>query len=447
MKGVSLKVINLNNITNKFKSNFVKNILLLTGGTASAQILSVIFLPIITRLYTPEQYGVLSMYGAVLVWVSFLGSMNYEMGIPIAKSEREAINILALSISLLIFFTSLLTIVFMLFGNDFLIIIKSDVLINFKYIIPASVLLVGLYSIFTQWAYREKNFKGITKTKFNQAITQNLISVSLGVFNIGTIGLLIGRIFGQSMGISTLTFSLITKKRYLFKKIKKKKIIWAARRYINFPLYTTPRRFLGDISLSLPVLFLTSIYGSSAAGFYSLANSIIQIPMSLIGTSISNVFYAESASLRDSNPKRVKALSNKLLKNLIIIGVFPLIILILFGPILFSFVFGKEWNDSGVYASLLSIAVFSRLIFKPISNIFDIYEKQKAAFLLNIVRIILVVMTFGISGYLSLKSYWTIGFYSLAMTIVYFLQYVLAQKIMNDEIKKHNNKIHGGSII
>lgn len=416
------------------KGNFGKNVMVITGGTAFAQILSIALSPVITRLYSSEEYGVISVYTAILVGISFLGSMNYEMGIPIAETEEQAINVLSLSVIVLLFFTNVITLFFVFFGDALLNLLNGEVLVEYKYLIPIGVLLLGLYNIFTQWAYRKKNFKAITKTKFSQSILQNLISIGFGILGKGSIGLILGKIFGKSAGISTLSYPLIKKDQNLLKKIQKQEIAWAARRYIKFPLYTTPRRFLGDITISLPTLFMTSLYGSQAVGLFGLANSVIQLPMYLIGTSISNVFYAECASLRSTNSKRVKELSNKLLKILIIIGSIPLIVLIFLGPLLFSFVFGKDWSEAGVYASLLSFSVFFRLIFKPISNIFDIYEKQKLGFMLNILRLVLVVTVFGISKFSTLNSYWAVGLYSIAMSIIYFIQYLLAQKILNDEI-------------
>jgi O-antigen/teichoic acid export membrane protein len=415
---------------------------MITGGTAFAQVLGIILLPIITRLYPPEDYGILSVYGAVLGIVCFLGSMNYEMGVPIAANDEKAINILTLSIIILLFSTTLITIIFTFFGDVILILFNGESLIVYKYFIPVGILFLGLYNIFTQWAYRKKNYRAITKTKFNQALIQNFITIGLGVLGKGPFGLLLGRVFGQSAGIPTLLSSFKRGDMYLLKKIKKQELLWAAKRFYQFPLYTTPRRFLGDMTISLPIIFITSLYGSQAVGLFGLANSVIQLPMNLIGSSVSSVFYAESASLRKINSNKVKELSNNLLKKLIIVGIIPLVILVFFGPLVFTLFFGSAWKEAGFYASILSFSVFFRLIFKPISNIFDVYEKQKLALFLNIFRLLSVLIVFGVSKYLTLSPYWAIGLYSFAMSAIYILQYILAQKILNDEITRdrENNK-------
>jgi O-antigen/teichoic acid export membrane protein len=158
--------------------------------------------------------------------------------------------------------------------------------------------------------------------------------------------------------------------------------------------------------------------------------------MSLIGTSVGNVFYGEAASIGRKNPKKIKELSNNLLKKLIAIGIIPLITLILFGPILFKFVFGSNWYQAGIYAQIIAFLVFFRFMFTPITNIFSVFERQKEELYLDSFRLVLVLIAFGISKYVNLDSFWAIGLYSLAMCIVYFVTYIYAQKILNDEIKK-----------
>lgn len=419
--------------------NFGKNVAMLTGGTAFAQILSFVLIPVITRIYPPDQYGILTIYVSILGLLGLLGSLNYELAIPIAESDKKAINVLVFSFIILIVSFSLLSILLFFFGNQFLIIFNSSTLIDYQYLIPIGFLLIGLYNILTQWLLRRKIYKVITVTKFSQAVLQNISTISLGISGFGTTGLLVGKIIGQSGGLSTLVKPLIKEDKKLFNKVKTRNLVWVAKRYRNFPLYTTPRRYLGDLTIVLPVIFITSLYGPHAVGLFGLANSVIQLPMSLIGNSVSNVFYAESASLKAENPAKLKELSNKLLKFLLMVGIVPLLVLIFFGPLLFSLVFGSEWDQAGTYASLLSISVFSRLVFKPISNIFDIFEKQKMALLLNVFRLILVLIVFFTSNYLKLNSFWAVGLYSISMAIVYFIQYLLAQKIINEAVKNFGN--------
>lgn len=427
------------NFKKLLKSSFTKNVILVSGGTAFAQAMGILLSPIITRIYPPEQYGILPVYTSILGMLSIIGSLKYDWGIAIAEDDKKAINVLSLSVLVLSTVSITITMLLVVFGESFLSLFDAETLVNYKFLIPIGVFLTGLYKIFMQWSFRNKNFKAISKTKFSQSITQNITKIGLGLLNIGPIGLIIGAIFGQSAGITTLSAGLF-KNKSLLKKINIKGIIWSAKRYIKFPMYSAPSQFLNTAGVQLPILIITSIYGKSVIGLYGLANTIVNLPMTLIGNSIGDVFYGEAASIGKTDPKRLKDLSNKLQKKLILLGIIPIIILVLFGPFLFSLVYGQEWYQAGIYARILSILVFARLIFTPISRVFSVFERQKEALILDALRLTLVLVIFGISYVFSFNSYNAIIAYSLSMAFVYFLTYLCAQKIMNEEIAKINYK-------
>lgn len=418
------------------KNAFTKNIVMIASGAAFSQVINAGFSPIITRLYTPEQYGVLSIYLAVLTSLSFIGTLNYDMGIPIAENDEKAITTLMVSLTALTASVILLSMVVFLGRSRFLDFFNANELENYVFFILIGLFFKGIYDAFMHWSYREKNYKAITLTKYSQSISKNLLKVLFGLILNNPIGLIIGQIFGDFSGIIALSYKEKIKKRPLISKVTKDKMISVAKHYKDFPLYTTPRKYLGDITISIPVIFLTAQYGSQVAGFYGLADSIIQLPMNLIGTAISNVYYAEIAAMKNRNPRGVQRLSNKLLVVLILLGIFPLIVLLLWGPILFELVFGNNWTEAGNYARLLSVSIFARLIFKPISNIFDVFEKQRFGFILNVLRTVLVFLVFGCSMLFNLNRYWTIGLYSMTMTFTYFTQYLGAQKILRDAVKE-----------
>ncbi len=419
-----------------FQSSFAKNVAMISGSTALAQLLNALFSPVITRIYSPEEYGILTVYTSILGLIVIVASLKYEWGIPIAENDEKAINVMGLSFFVLLHFVILVFVVFYFFGEPILTLLDATVLLNYRYLIPVGVLFGGSYSIFLQWAYRNKDFKSISKTKLTQSIAGNGVKVGLGLFGVGPIGLVFGQIFKEGAGIGTLSRSFRKKDKHLLKKINKKEILWGAKRYKNFPIFSAPSQLLNTAGVQLPVFFITSLYGSQVLGLYGLANSIVNLPMVLIGQSVGDVFYGEAASVGRENPKRVKDLSNKLFKRLVVIGLVPLLVLLFFGPFLFSFVFGSQWYEAGVYAKILAFLVFARFIFTPISRIFSVFERQREAFVLDLFRVALVFVAFGISSFLGFSSYGAVGLYSIAMSIVYLVTYLLAQKILNDEIKK-----------
>lgn len=286
----------------------------------------------------------------------------------------------------------------------------------------------------------QKNYKGISKTKFYQALSQGLLKIGIGLLGFKPHGLIIGNIIGQSAGISSLGYPIFVNKG-MFSKISLQNIVAVAKRYANFPLFSATSQFFNSAGIQLPTVFMAAIYGTKMVGYFGLANSIVSIPMLLIGTSIGDVFYGEAASIGRKNPFKLKTLSNSLFKKLFIIGLFPLIGFLIFGPLVFSIVFGKNWYQAGIYAQCLSLLVFVRLIFTPVSRIYSIFERQKEAFLIDLFRFIVVCLVFYLARKFDVKPIFTIISYTVGMSLVYLITFVVARHIINFEISKSKSLI------
>jgi len=408
---------------------------MIVGGTAFAQVLSSLLSPIISRIYTPEDFGVLTVYSAILGMISLLGAFSYNSAIPIAENDEKAANVLGLCLLILCISTVSLALLLFLVGKPLLSMLNAEQLLNYRYLLVIGFFLTGLYTVLMSWAFRKRNFKAITKTKFTQSITGNSVKLGLGFLNSGAIGLVFGRIFSESAGISTLAAPLIRREKHLLHNISKDGIRWAAKRYVKFPLFSAPGLLLVSVSSQLPSIFINSIYGAQVIGLYGFAFSIVYLPMGLVGKAIQDVFYGEAARIGRSNPGRVKELSNKLLKRLIFIGSIPLAAFVLFGPVMFSFVFGSNWFQAGEYARILSIQAFMYLIFHPISTVFNIFERQSTFLILNVIKLILAFAILGLTVVLSLNSFMAITLLTVAFSFVELLKFILAQRILDIAIR------------
>jgi len=411
---------------------------MISGGTIFAQMLSMLLSPIITRLYTPEEFGTLSLYVSILTIIIFSTTFSYDVAIPVADDEKKAVNILSLCTIILFLSTIILTIILFFFGESLLNYFNANSLVKYKYLMPLGFFTTGFYTSLSQWTIRKKDFKSISITKYSQSITGNITKIILGYLSLGTVGLLAGQILKSGAGISTLLKPVLINDRNLIKNVSVKNIKNAAKRYMRFPLYTAPTKLLLSLSTHLPFIFISGLYSTSIVGLYSLANIITFLPTTLVSQSVGDVFLGEAASIGKNNAKRIKELYNKLLKKLILIVSVPMIILIIFGPILFAFVFGQNWYEAGVYSRILTIYMFSYFIFHPSSGVFYIFEKQNLSLFLNIINISVVLITFGAAKIFSLSSYTTVLFFSVGKSFVEIIRYFLIQKILNDSIKMEN---------
>lgn len=426
-------MINFKKIINKTFNNkrFYKNFLLLSGSTILAQGLNILLSPIISRLYSPEEFGILTVFTTIIGILTISITLKYEWAIPIAKDDFEAKRIVKLCIYFLLLMTSVILILIIFFKITILEIARIESLADYVYYIPIGVLLVGLYNVMVQWALRKHEFKELSITRISQSFSQNLVKIIGGILNLGAGSLIIGRIIGQSIGIGPL---IKTYRKIDLKEDTKRagfneyKIL--ASRYKNFAIYSAPSQLLNSLGIQLPLIMLSFIFGIQEVGFYGLAYSVVSLPMSIIGISIGDTFYAEvSKSINERNDNIIN-LEKKLFKQLLIIGIIPVIILMLAGPVLFSFVYGYSWVRAGEYAKIISLLVFFRLIFTPITRIFSIFEKQKLELLLDVLRLVLTATCFVFTLIFKLTPINFMYLYTISMAVVYFISYIFGKNIL-----------------
>lgn len=415
-----------------FSDTLIKNIAVISGGTAIGQAINAIFSPIITRIYTPEEYGLLSVFSSVLLIFSF-SSFKYEMAIPIAEKKEEADILVNLSIIILTIVSFITALLLLLFSDVVLALLNAEQMIEYRLLIPLGIFLQGIYIIFRQWMFRIKNFKVVSSTKVTQNLYGNITKVLAGLLNFGGFGLIIGRIVSESAGIISFLkkYRKTNKKRANINFIKMKNV---AIKYRDFPFFQATSTAVIHFRNQVPILFLAPLYGPEIVGLYGLANTIIKIPMTLIGQSVMDVFFAEVASIGTSNPRKIESLSNDLLKKLIIVGIVPILVLFFSGPTLFSLVFGEQWIQSGVFARYLSIYIFSNLIFSPISKIFEVFRTQKIKFIIDFISLILIAVVFISANIFELESEMTILLYSVSMALVYFVTFIVARFILKKSL-------------
>lgn len=410
----------LKSLFRRFSSNvFVQNIAVVTGGNVMAKLIGFMSAPIITRLYTPAEYGVFSVFTSIIAIIGSVATLRYAVAIPLPSKEKDSDYLLKLSF-LISFLLAFLFGLIIFIGGDYIInILSLDVIIPYLWLIPFAIIGKGLYNGLTNWAVRQRQFRLITKTKVVQGSSSAGIKVGLGFLGLAPDGLIFGALAQEFAGIFSLVSKLIKGNANFFREFNVKYVFWIAKRYRKFPLIQTWSQFLLSLGAELPVLLISSFFGASEVGIYGLSHTIINMPINLLGQSVSQVYYGEISKIGKHNPRKIYELSLSIIKKMFWLGLIPVSIIIIFGPYLFSLVFGEEWQDAGVYSRYLSILILTRFISSPIGNIFNVFERQGLQLTFNIVRIALVFLVFGVSNLMNISLLTTIGVYSLSMTIYY----------------------------
>lgn len=353
------------------KNSFSRSVSILVGGTVGSQAIVVLASPILTRLYTPEDFGLLAVYSSILSLFTIIASLRYELAIPLPDQDSEAIHIVILSLLILVFTTIMSALIILIVGNTLSILINSPKMASYLWLIPFGVFFIGSYKIFNYWAIRSKNFGHISKTKFYQSIVA--LSIKLFGYKLSTLSLILGQNIGQAMGVFSLAKPVL--KHPSFKSWQWSDIRQTAIFYKHFPMFSTWSGLLNTASIQLPPLLFAVFFSSSAAGLYALAHRILALPMSLIGGAVADVFFSNAAKAYREN--KLATLFETVYAKLVSIILPVVLVLAIDAPNLFAFIFGENWREAGTLARWMTLWVGTVFVASPLNTIFTVLEKQK----------------------------------------------------------------------
>jgi O-antigen/teichoic acid export membrane protein len=306
--------LNISNYITKYreklkKNIFFQNIAVVAGGNVAAKLTGIVTTPIITRLYTPADYGIFTIFMSVIGIVGSLSTLRYAVTIPIANNEKLADNLLRLCFIITFSLSLFMVIVFALFGNFILEEFSIQKLGVFLWFIPVVFLGQGLYQSLNNWAVRVKKFKLITRTVISQSVSAATIKIGFGVLKYTPIGLFYGQVAMVYAGIGSLFLNLKKQKPFFFNGFSWTEIKNAAIRYKNFPLIQSWSQLLLVLGAQLPVLLIGAFYGAKVVGVFGLAIGMIALPMNLLGQAVSQVYYAEISRYGKKEPEKIYNLS------------------------------------------------------------------------------------------------------------------------------------------
>jgi O-antigen/teichoic acid export membrane protein len=359
---------------------FAKNVVRLSIGNAIAQVITIALVPIITRIYTPEDYGLFAIYLSITMILHPLSTLDFHRAMMLTNKKNDAANLLGLSYLLTLFF-SIIIAVSSVFINLFAFLPKSWIANGFSaylWFVPLGVLVQGYTLSSNFWALKSKMFGSMAIARITEAVTDRSFVLGMGFFShLGAFGLIAGRILGPFFALCYLLHrSIIHEIKYMWRYLSFKKMIQLSRRYREFHLFSTLSMLVARLANEMPLLLLAFFFSSTVTGWYSLAMRVISMPMMFIGDAISKAFL-QSATEDSAKGSNLSRNTVKLFSSLIYISLPPVLILFFFGDSLFNFVFGSEWGEAGTFAQILSLSFLFTFMYHPLSVLFDAYEKQK----------------------------------------------------------------------
>jgi O-antigen/teichoic acid export membrane protein len=380
-------------------TTFLGDVLRLASGTGIAQIVAIVAAPFLTRLYQPEHYGFAAIFVSITSIIGVVACMRYELSIILPAEDREAANLVVASVcvSVLVAATSAGA-VWVAQGHLPIGWDETD-LAAMIWLVPIAVFLQGVHKALSYWYSRKQQYAGLSVA----AVVGAFSSVS-GQFGAAFAGsatgaaLIIAKVVGQFVAAGTLTVQLLKNSgRGFARNVSVSGIAKGLARYRKFPIYGSTAAVLNSASWQLPVLMLGVFFSPSTVGFYALGFQLLQVPMALIGGSISQVFHQRAGVARREG--HLKSLVTRLFEGLTVVCLFPMLALAIVGQDLFIVVFGEKWSEAGVYAQILSFWAYVWFVSSPLSTLFAVLEKQEQGLIMQVIIFCLRLASLSIGAY------------------------------------------------
>ncbi len=344
-------------------SHFVRDVAMVGGGIAAGQAIAMVFMPFLTRLYSPEDFGIAAAFAAVISIITPIATMGYANAIVMPDSDEDAAAIIRLSV-LLSFFITAIAFIAVYFGNVYLA--RWTGMESAPYmldLIPLTLLAGAFLSVADQSAIRVGLFKAKARAYVESKFVTDISKLVGGMWAPSSMLLILLTIAGQ---LTNFMMQMLRVPRIGVLNVRD----WfgtvgirnAAISQRDFAIYRMPQSMLNAASVGLPTILLASLFSASAAGQYSLAVLVLGAPAMLLGQAVGEVFYPKiTRAITSKSPEAYQFLL-KVTVILLVVGIVPFGTVFVFGDYLFSLVFGTEWALAGSYSQWLSIWLLTSLV-------------------------------------------------------------------------------------
>ena len=373
------------------KSSFIQQVSVLFLGTGVAQLITIASMPVLTRLYTPAEFGIYSVFFAISSIFAVIVTLRYELSIIPAKTDEEASQLFQLCITLTVFIGTLLLLTSFLLPQSFLGYIGISERNGWFHV---SLIMGCAYAVIATcsfWHNRQEAYNINAGARVCLSFTAAFIGLSLGYFGFSE-----GLLWGQLVASVLVAVALVCSINVMWgrhENIKSAAITHAAA-----PKYLLPTALLDTICLQIPVLAINSFFSLETAGQFGLAWKTLMFPVAFLGGAVGAVFFRKfSAALPDKDVARVLLYKTWLL--LAVIGVLPTLILMGYGEVIFSLFFGEKWSDAGKMVSVLAPMMLAVFIGSPTSVSYVSLGMQKFSLYFAVFSLLHRIASLGVGIY------------------------------------------------
>lgn len=404
----------ISNVTILLRGHIGKAVAIVVSGAVLGQAISVLVLPIVTRLFSPEAIGIQSVFVSVGNILATAAALTYPLALALPDEDADARRLIAISLMIGLI-TSLLLLVFVtVFYDQLLLSFGIGEFGWWLFFLPMYVFFSVLGVLASQYLIREKNFKAIAKTSWELSGILNSLKIIFGVLYPGALSLIL---INVSSGIIKLILSIrfLSKSIYSWGRSTEKKLDWpsiigVAKKYQDFPIYRAPQAIIAAASQSLPLIIIALLFDSNFAGQFALSLTILSLPANFLGAAVSQVIYP----ITSDAVKAGKDVTNDIIQVtllLFLIGMPVFGVIALGGGYLFSIIFGEKWVVAGQLSQYLAVMMLMDFLARPAVAVIPVIGRQRGLLffevLLFVVKALSLIIAFrvGLSPLIVVMTY------------------------------------------
>lgn len=400
---------------------FIRNTIKLSTSTVLLMFIPLFVTPILSRLYSPEDYAAWGIFSSTYYIISAFIFLSYENTIVKCNEPEDVPSLVALAAVICWGITLVIALVF---GAG-----KSFSLPFFKDFPSVPLLIILILATTTHklcgaMANREKRYGIMSVANILNGSAQAGIRILLGVFPVVSYGLLVGNVTAHAVTAVFLLFCLrdVVFKKEFFSAISFRKMKVLAIKNRKFPLYDMPARLVEFAMANLTLIILSFFYAKSELGCYSMVVQFILVPITMIGTAMAGVFYREISENR-SNLETIQETTRKAAKITFALSIIPALFLALGGDYLLIIVLGEKWIAAGKMALCLAIYSVPLILSEPLLPVFRALDHQEIRFKWNVVNLILSFSALILAAIFIREMYLVLVIYSVFYGGIRFVMY------------------------
>ncbi len=365
-------------------SPLAANVLRMVAGNAAAQALTLLAYPVLTRLYTPGQIGILSVLMSAVSILAPASALRLEMALPMSRTAREAGSMLVACALALLFTTASVTLAMAVLPGPW----PGDMspAEPYRWFLPVALLAFGSYVVMVHEATRQDRFAPIARTRVYQAISGPACQIGLGWLGVGPLGLLLGYVIGQSSGTVGLARQLLTGASSPLRQWSLRSVRAAVSRHRNFVLFSSWTGVVSAAASYAMTISFAFLYGPAISGFMFLGERVLIRPLFLITSSILPVYTREVARVHQSDPPALLGLFAGVLRKQVLLSLLWIGPIVLAAPHVIPWVFGAAWAESASYVQILAIGYFPTSVLQPVMHTLQVLQQQRLSALLDVIR-------------------------------------------------------------